>query len=138
MSELTSLTKLHQHSHFCHRGNFIYSMLALVRTAPKRISRPANGRPIIRALADVVATLPNKSIINPPPVPRNPTPTQRSIYVLSKERIPTREDHGLYAFFRRKEDVDLVGDARFEVVETPEKVQGVTGRYFATSSHVQH
>jgi large subunit ribosomal protein L47 len=52
--------------------------------------------------------------------------------VLSKERIAVREDHGLYAFFRRKEDAALAGDARYEVVETPEKVQLVTGRSLAS------
>lgn len=41
----------------------------------------------------------------------------------TKGRIPVREDHGLYAFFRRKAGNDLIGDARFETVETPESVQ---------------
>lgn len=45
-----------------------------------------------------------------------------------KDRIPVREDHGLYGFFRKKDEADLVGDARFEVVETPEKMQHATGR----------
>ena len=42
-----------------------------------------------------------------------------------------KEDHGLYAFFRQKEPKEgeeLVGDAKYEVVETPEKMQKVTGK----------
>lgn len=44
-----------------------------------------------------------------------------------KRRITVREDHGLYAFFRRKEEEDLLGDARYEVFETPDKAQVPTG-----------
>lgn len=50
--------------------------------------------------------------------------------LLPKEKIPVREDHGLYAFFRRKEGADLVGDARYEVVETPDQVHLVTGGFY--------
>ena len=109
-------------------------MLALTRKALKRIPRLANGRPAFRALADVVSTLPNQSPINsaPPALRTSPNvqPSSRSVYLLSKERIPVREDHGLYGFFRRKEDADLVGDAKYEVVETPEQVHRVTGGFF--------
>jgi large subunit ribosomal protein L47 len=104
-------------------------MLAFVRTVPKRIPRPMIIQPAIRALADVVAALPNHSTISAPPAPASP----KNVHVLSKERISVREDHGLYAFFRRKEDANLVGDARYEVVETPEIVQRVTGRFFFAS-----
>ena len=114
-------------------------MLALARTAPKHVSRLVNGQLTVRTLADVVVTPPNKSAIgvSPPALRGTPTSTQassRSVHVLSKERIPVTEDHGLYAFFRRREgtDTDLVGDAKYEVVEAPEKVQRVTGKPFCT------
>ncbi|KXN81768.1 54S ribosomal protein L4, mitochondrial [Leucoagaricus sp. SymC.cos] len=48
-----------------------------------------------------------------------------------KERVPVREDHGLYAFFRRKEVKDgdkLEGEAKYEVVETPQNMQTISGR----------
>jgi large subunit ribosomal protein L47 len=39
-----------------------------------------------------------------------------------------REDHGLYAFFRRKPDDTLKGEHRFEVVETPDTFSVLTGK----------
>jgi large subunit ribosomal protein L47 len=103
-------------------------MLALSRASPKHISGLANGRPMFRALAEVVGTIRNESAISvaPPTTPKQTV--SRSVRVLTEGRIPVREDHGLYAFFRRKEGADLIGDARYEVVETPEKVQHVTGK----------
>jgi large subunit ribosomal protein L47 len=43
------------------------------------------------------------------------------------QKLPVREDHGLYAFFRRKSDDTLVGENRFEVLETPDTYQVLTG-----------
>ncbi|KAF9046570.1 mitochondrial 39-S ribosomal protein L47 (MRP-L47)-domain-containing protein [Panaeolus papilionaceus] len=43
-------------------------------------------------------------------------------------KVPVREDHGLYAFFRGKEGDNLEGEARYEVFETPEQAQLVSGR----------
>lgn len=43
------------------------------------------------------------------------------------QKIPVREDHGLYAFFRRKPDDTLKGENRFEVVESPDTFQVLTG-----------
>jgi len=43
------------------------------------------------------------------------------------QKLPVREDHGLYAFFRRKSDDTLKGEDRFEVLETPETYQILTG-----------
>jgi len=93
--------------------------LAFVRTAPKRVPRLTTGRQTIRTFADVVPAPPSQQT---PPAPS-----------LKKGRIPVREDHGLYAFFRRKEGDDLTGDANYEVVETPEKNQHLTGRGWRAS-----
>jgi large subunit ribosomal protein L47 len=102
-------------------------MLALSRTSSKHISRLADGRLIVRGLADVVGTIRNESAISAAPPAPQPAPKQRSVHVLTEGKIPVREDHGLYAFFRRKEGADLMGDARFEVVQSPEKAQRPTG-----------
>ena len=91
---------------------FSSSMLALARRAPKRVSRLTTA---IRGLADVIGTPPDQ-------------PTPPALSSPPKGSIPVREDHGLYAFFRRKEGADLVGGAQYEVVETPEKMQRLTGK----------
>lgn len=49
-----------------------------------------------------------------------------------KGKVPVREDHGLYGFFRRKELKDgetLEGEAKFEIVETPQSMQTTSGEY---------
>lgn len=38
-----------------------------------------------------------------------------------------RDDHGLYAFFRRKRGDNLVGEDRYEVLETPDEGKMVSG-----------
>ncbi|KAF8645230.1 hypothetical protein AX16_008057 [Volvariella volvacea WC 439] len=49
-------------------------------------------------------------------------------------RIPVKKDHGLYAFFRRKQGEGLVGDARFETLESPESMQKLpSGRAWRAS-----
>jgi hypothetical protein len=42
-------------------------------------------------------------------------------------RVPVREDHGLYAFFRRKTGDGLTGEDRYEVAETPEEGKIISG-----------
>ena len=79
--------------------------------------------PTFRSFAQVINTTASPS---PPPAA-----VKRTRHALGKGRFPVREDHGLYAFFRRKEPKEgeeLVGDAKYEVVETPEKMQKVTGK----------
>jgi len=88
-------------------------MLALARTAARRINRvPA------RSFAEIVS------------VEQNTPSTSVSTNGRSNpfQRIPVREDHGLYAFFRRKSGDDLVGDARFETFESPDSGQVMTGK----------
>ena len=91
-------------------------MLSLVRTTARRINRvPA------RSFAEIVSVEQN-------------TPSTSSNIVSTNghsnpfQRIPVREDHGLYAFFRRKNGDDLVGDERFETFESPDSGQVMTGK----------
>jgi hypothetical protein len=50
-----------------------------------------------------------------------------------KEKVPVREDHGLYAFFRRKEvkfgAEEPQGEEKYEVVETPQAMQTISGEF---------
>jgi len=94
-------------------------MLSFVRTV---LSTSSLGKrpPTFRSFAQVVNT--------PSPTP---AAVKRTGHALRKGRFSVREDHGLYAFFRRKEPKEgeeLTGDAKYEVVETPEKMQKVTGK----------
>jgi large subunit ribosomal protein L47 len=108
-------------------------MLALARAAPKRVPGLCVGRVTVRSFAEVVgAPSGETSSTNPPPTLEGPNPTtpqgSASRQLTSKGKVPVREDHGLYGFFRKKDGTDLVGDARFDVVETPERMQHATGR----------
>ena len=38
-----------------------------------------------------------------------------------KGKVPVREDHGLWGFFRRKPDGSLKGEEAYETVESPKK-----------------
>lgn len=61
-----------------------------------------------------------------------PTTTTHKGVDWRKGKVPVREDHGLYAFFRRKEPKDgeaLEGEARFEVLETPQSMQTISGAW---------
>lgn len=44
-----------------------------------------------------------------------------------RRRVPVREDHGLFAFFRKKPGDNLTGEDSYEVVETPEQGRLVSG-----------
>jgi large subunit ribosomal protein L47 len=81
-------------------------MLGLSRGAPKRVYFISR-----RSFAEVVATL-----------------------TLRDGKVPVREDHGLWHFFRRKRGENLEGDACYETVEHPSKVeQSRTGRAWKAS-----
>ncbi|PFH54078.1 hypothetical protein AMATHDRAFT_53887 [Amanita thiersii Skay4041] len=82
-------------------------MLSLTRHVPRRVTLP-----MTRSLAEVVSTK-SKTIAS---VSGLPTKKQKPIL---QEKVPVREDHGLWAFFRRKPDVSLVGEERYEVIEHP-------------------
>ncbi len=100
-------------------------MLRLTRNAPKRVSVP-----LTRGLAEVVTAKRTPSIS----VTRKSNPTR----ILEQGRVPVKENHGLWAFFRRKQGDDLVGEARYETIEHPVTVeQHMSGPYsvitFSTS-----
>ncbi|KDR82826.1 hypothetical protein GALMADRAFT_238427 [Galerina marginata CBS 339.88] len=97
-------------------------MLSLTRNASKQVSRP-----LTRSLAEVVTPNAKGDFSSRPPDFARPQKPKLS------KKIPVREDHGLYAFFRRKPDAGLVGEERFEVVETPESGQLITGRAWEAS-----
>jgi hypothetical protein len=104
-----------------------HSKMLSVSRAASLLSRRA---PAFRSFAQVVDAASNES--STPTTP--PVSAKRTNHVLGNGRIPVREDHGLYGFFRRKEPKEgetLVGDAKYEVVETPEKMQKVTGMWFS-------
>jgi len=51
-----------------------------------------------------------------------------------KHKVPVREDHGLWAFFRRREPEDgkeLTGEAKYMVCETPETHRANSGTCLA-------
>lgn len=96
-------------------------MLSLARTLRQRTPLQFQCR---RWFAEVVNATPTDAQV--------PVTTTKAAKAVDwrKGSVPVREDHGLYAFFRRKEPKDgevLEGDARFEVVETPESMQEVSG-----------
>lgn len=113
-------------------------MLALTRAAPKRVPRLTTSRLTIRSFAEVVGVPPGEAstsiaLQNPGEVrPRRERIHRERVPIqpvkpVTDDGIPVREDHGLYGFFRRKDEADLVGAAKYEVVETPENMQKQTG-----------
>ncbi|RDB18006.1 54S ribosomal protein L4, mitochondrial [Hypsizygus marmoreus] len=99
-------------------------MLSLARAVPKRVSGFTFTSLTTRSFAEVET---RTSIASQ-------TSSQSSVNPTAlKGRISVREDHGLYAFFRQKDEENLIGDAKYEVVETPEKMQKETGRAWKAS-----
>lgn len=97
---------------------------------PRTISSQVS-RPFIRSFAEIVAENPTRQrrlrrrearLLASSESPEPSKPKEKSI-----QKIPVREDHGLYAFFRRKSDDTLKGEDRFEVVESPNTFQVLTG-----------
>lgn len=101
-------------------------MLGLARTSSRLLARP-----LARSFAEIVPTASANSnagdsaaLALSNPSPSSPAPLHVGLTEAArKNRIPVREDHGLYAFFRKKDGEDLVGDARYETVESPEGLQ---------------
>jgi len=88
-------------------------MLSLSKTALKSVHLP-----FVRSFAQVLNSTSNLSSILPH---------------TKAARIPVREDHGLYGFFRRKKEEDLVGDAKYEVFDLPKSSEAITGRAWRAS-----
>ena len=100
---------------------------------PRTISSQVS-RPFVRSFAEIVAENPTRrrklrrrearllAGSAPSESPEPSKPMQKLI-----QKLPVREDHGLYAFFRRKSDHTLKGEDRFEVVESPDTYQVLSG-----------
>ena len=111
---------------------FVRSFAEIVAEKPLR--HPNSGSRLRRRQARI-ATGPKstgpKLIAGPTTPPSESLPTTelpKSKQTLI-QKLPVREDHGLYAFFRRKPDDTLKGENRFEVFETPETYQLSTGMF---------
>jgi large subunit ribosomal protein L47 len=99
--------------------------------AEKPLQHPHNG-PRLRRRQARLPTGPNL-IAGPTTPPSKSLPTTELPKPKQKlnQKLPVREDHGLYAFFRRKPDDTLKGEDRFEVFETPETYQLLTGMFIS-------
>jgi len=91
--------------------------------APRRLPRLST-----RSFAEHV-TVPQ---LTPPPSAEAPAGRRKRkskfpVAEKQKGRLPVRDDHGLYAFFRRKRGDNLVGEDRYEVLETPDEGKMVSG-----------
>jgi hypothetical protein len=94
------------------------------------------SRPFIRSFAEIVAENPTRQrklkrrerrLLADSAPSESPEPSKPKEKLIRK--IPVREDHGLYAFFRRKSDDTLKGEDRFEAVELPDTYQLLTGMF---------
>jgi large subunit ribosomal protein L47 len=105
--------------------------MAMVHSIFPRTISSQISRPFIRSFAEIVAENPRRqrklrrsqarSLAGSAPS-ETPEPEQNLI-----QKLPVREDHGLYAFFRRKSDDSMKGEDRFEVMESPDTYQVLTG-----------
>ena len=126
-----------------------HAMLSLSRHASKRIPTP-----LLRSFAQAVGRNtqdhnPNLDVskldtshrrqrrhrakkLDPTTIPKIPFASSST----TTTKVAVREDHGLYAFFRKipqkPDSPELVGEDRYEVVETPEEGQLITGLLFLT------
>jgi hypothetical protein len=105
---------------------FVRSFAEIV--ADKSTRHPNIGSRLRRRQARLLEAGP-KLIAGPSTLPSEPLPTPELPKLKQKltQKLPVREDHGLYAFFRRKPDDTLKGENRFEVFETPESYQVLSG-----------
>ncbi|KAG6906615.1 hypothetical protein DXG01_012933 [Tephrocybe rancida] len=103
-------------------------MLALTRATARRIPRATTPCASTRSFAEVVRA-PSVSSSSPPSVYK-----PRKLFRILKERVPVREDHGLYGFFRKKEGAEeLIGESKYEVVEDSLSKQKQTGESWKAS-----
>ena len=123
------------------RSTTLHAMLSLSRFASKRIPGP-----FLRSFAQAVGPGDNSNLASEIDTShrrrRRRTKKLGSTATLpsassSTSKVAVREDHGLYAFFRRipqkPDSPELVGEDKYEVVETPEEGQLITGLLFPPS-----
>ncbi|KAG6890642.1 hypothetical protein C0995_006618 [Termitomyces sp. Mi166 len=103
-------------------------MFALARTVINRAPRASTSRIATRSFAAVIQTPSGSSSSSPSR--QRPLKLSRIL----KEKVPVREDHGLWGFFRRKDNADeLEGEAKYEIIEDPQSRQKQTGRSWKAS-----
>lgn len=85
-------------------------MLSLARGCSRRAALQPFSVAASRSLATEATT--------PIPTENLPVKSDASNAAWRKGKLPVREDHGLYAFFRRKEDEKLTGEDAYETVES--------------------
>ncbi|KAH0586167.1 54S ribosomal protein L4, mitochondrial [Termitomyces sp. J132] len=102
----------------------MFAARAIINRGP----RASTSRLAFRSFAQVVQTpsgSPSSSLTQ-----RRPQKLSRIL----RDKVPVREDHGLWGFFRRKENGDeLEGEAKYEVVEDPQNRHKQTGRSWKAS-----
>ncbi|KAG5639216.1 hypothetical protein H0H81_005695 [Sphagnurus paluster] len=109
-------------------------MFTIVRAVASRVPLVI-PRQATRSFAEVVGASTASSSHSSGASTPEPKLARKSSSTL-EAKIPVREDHGLYSFFRPKETKDgevLVGDAKYDVVESPESMQKQTGRSWKAS-----
>ncbi|KAG6830974.1 hypothetical protein H0H87_006625 [Tephrocybe sp. NHM501043] len=104
-------------------------MFTIARGVTNCIPRTPASRISTRSFAEVVGAPTVSSDASPAHYKR-----PRKLHRILKEKAPVREDHGLYGFFRKKENADeLTGEAKYEVVEESASKQKQTGRSWRAS-----
>ncbi|KAJ3504413.1 hypothetical protein NMY22_g17933 [Coprinellus aureogranulatus] len=100
-------------------------MLSIARRCSRRASLQSFSLFSTRGLATEAST--------PIPAENLPvdTPDASAGQSWRKGKVPVREDHGLYAFFRRKADEKLTGEKAYETVESGRR--DVSGRAWKAS-----
>lgn len=98
-------------------------MLSIFRNATPTASRVLRFALPCRRFAQVVpASTPKSKEVEP-------AAQDKTIrFTAGKRKVPVKEDHGLYAFFRQKPDANLRGEDRYISLETPETQENLTGR----------
>lgn len=97
-------------------------MFAVARTVVNKASTSRVSGVSARFFAQVVQAPSGSPDSSPFPHRR-----QKLTHIL-KKKVWVREDHGLWGFFRKKENADeLEGEAKYEVVENPETIRKQTG-----------
>ncbi|KAG6878084.1 hypothetical protein C0993_012411 [Termitomyces sp. T159_Od127] len=103
-------------------------MFAVARAIVNRVPTASASSTSARSFAKVVQA-PTGSLKSPPSQ-RKPQKLSRIL----RHKVPVREDHGLWGFFRRKEKADeLEGEAKYEVFEDAQSMLRQTGRSWKAS-----
>lgn len=84
-------------------------MFAVARAIVNRVPKASTSRISVRSFAEAVQA---------PSVSPSSSSRRQKLSQILKQKVPVREDHGLWGFFRKNEDADkLEGEAKYEVFE---------------------